>query len=64
MARMMHAIDALNRAKGVNKGLDALVSMLMAIDEAPEAKKIGEVIWAIHDQMQTFLDEAGRALDS
>ena len=64
MARLMQAADALNRARGVNQGLDAVVSMLMSTEETPDSKSIAEVIWALHDQMQLFLDEVGRAIDN
>lgn len=63
MSRLLQAADALNRAKGVNQGLDAVVSMLMSSEETPDTKNIAEVLWALHDQMQLFLDEVGRAID-
>lgn len=62
MARLLQAADALSRANGVNQGLDAVVSMLIASDSAPNGRDIGEVLWALHDQLQTYLDEIGRAI--
>lgn len=64
MARLLQAADALTRAKGINQGLDAVVSLLIAVENPPDSKAIGEVLWAIHDQLQSSLDEIGRAIDA
>ncbi len=62
MNALIQATDALNRAKGVNKGLNAVVSLVTATDEALENEAIGELLWAMHDQMKRHLDEVDKAL--
>lgn len=66
MARIVQAHDALDQAKGVNAGLDALVSLLVAVPEgeALKAKEIAEIISAMHFRMRDHLDNIKRCLDS
>lgn len=64
MAKIMQAFDALSRAKGVNSGLDALVGLLMALQNGgPKISDIAELLWAIHDQMNDHLADIERCLD-
>ena len=66
MARIVQAHDALDQAKGVNAGLDALVSLLVAVPEGEtlKAKEIAEIISAMHFRMRDHLDNIRRCLES
>ncbi|WP_341743080.1 hypothetical protein [Azonexus hydrophilus] len=61
---LMRVADAIDRAKGVNAGLDALVCLMMGCNEAdiPRGRPLAELIYSIHRDMTTFLDEAERGL--
>jgi len=64
MSELLRATDALDRAKGVNKGLDAVVSLITSTGEALDNEAIGELLWALHDQMKRHLDDAGNAIEA
>lgn len=66
MARIVQASDALDQAKGVNAGLDALVCLLVAVpeSEALKVKEIAEIISAMHFRMRDHLDNIERCLDN
>ena len=65
MARnLMQAMDAVDRAIGINQGLDALVSFLMSIksSDAPDTKAIGEILWSIQKHLEITLHEVDAGL--
>lgn len=65
MARdLLKASDAINRAKGVNSGLDALVSLMLGCNDAdiPDGKSMAELIWAVQKEIDDALDLAERHL--
>lgn len=65
MARdILRASGAIERAKGINSGIDALVSLMLGCNEAdvPDGKSLAELIWSIHKDMDTALDEASSSL--
>lgn len=65
MARdLMKVADAIDRAKGVNAGLDALVCLMMGCNDSdiPNGRPLAELIYSIHRDMSTFLDEAEKEL--
>lgn len=66
MARLVQANDALNQAKDVNTGFEALVALLGAVPEsdAPKAREIAEIISAMHFRMRDHLDNLERCLDA
>ena len=64
MSTHLRAVDALNRAQGVNKGLDAVVSLITATDEALDNEAIGELLWTLHNQMTIHLDAVDNALEA
>lgn len=57
-------IDAIDRAEGINQGLDALVSLLFSAREAdmPSGKAIGELLYSIQQDMGNRLAEARAGL--
>lgn len=64
MAKISQAIEALDRARGVNSGIDALVSLMAAVDIGPpKMADMAEILWAMHDQMESHLEEIKRCLD-
>ena len=58
------AMDALDRAEGINQGLDALVSLLFCANEAdvPSGRKLGELLYSIQQDMEKRLAEAQAGL--
>jgi hypothetical protein len=65
MARdILKATDAIDRAKGLNSGLDALVSLLLGCNDAdvPDGKSMAELIWAVQREMDSALTDAERHL--
>lgn len=64
MAKLCQAMDALDRARGVNSGIDALVALMAAVDNgSPKMTDVAEILWAMHDQMQSHLEEIRKCLD-
>ncbi len=64
MAKLCQALDALDCAKGINSGLDALANLMAAADEgSPKMKEVAEILGAMHDQMKGHLEEVRRCLD-
>lgn len=66
MAKIIQAHDALNEAKSINAGLDALSALMRSAKEAdaPPLKELSDLIGAIHDKMDEHLNTIGRCLDS
>lgn len=66
MARLMSAIDAINDARDINAGFDALVALMMSAKQAdaPPLKELGEVIRSRHEKMGATLDEALRSIEA
>ena len=66
MAKILQAHDALNEAKSVNGGLDALSALMRSAKEAdvPTLKELSDLLGAIHDKMDEHLTTIGRCLDS
>lgn len=65
MARnMMRTIDAIDRAKGINSGLDALVSLLLGCNDAdvPKGVALAELLWSVQKDMHQTLNEASDGL--
>lgn len=64
MANLCRAEDALQNAADLNKGLDALVSLMMSANEsdAPPLKDLAEVIWSVQSGIGGHLDELRRCL--
>lgn len=65
MARnLLRVSDAIDRAKGINSGLDGLVSLLLGCNDAdvPDGKALAELIWSIQKDMDTALAEAASSL--
>lgn len=55
--------DAIDRAIGVNAGLDALVSLLLSThDDALNSKSIGELLWSIQSDFERHLNDAKAGL--
>ncbi len=63
---ILRATDAINQAKGVNSGLDAIVSLLMGSSEGdlPKGTEIGELIYCVQLRMAQLLEEAAGHLRS
>lgn len=61
---ILAASDAINRAKGINAGLDALVSLLMASNEAdvPPGKSLAELLLSIQKDLEKTLSSADQML--
>lgn len=61
---LLRVSDALDRAKGINSGLDGLVSLLLGCNDAdvPDGKTLAELIWSVQKDMGTALDEAMSSL--
>lgn len=60
MARdLSQAYDAVERAQGINAGLDGLVSLLLGCNDAdvPSGKCMAELIWSIQKDMDQALKE-------
>lgn len=65
MARDISSVfDAIDRAKGINSGLDALVALMLGCNESdvPQGKILAELLWSIQRDMETVLNEASRSL--
>ena len=65
MARdILRASDAIDRARDVNSGLEALASLIVGCNKSdiPDSRGIAELISAVHLQMSRDLDEADRYL--
>ncbi|MFZ2973605.1 MAG: hypothetical protein WA049_13285 [Ferribacterium limneticum] len=65
MARnLLRVSDAIDRAKGINSGLDGLVSLLLGCNDAdvPDGKTLAELIWSVQKDMDTALAEAASSL--
>lgn len=65
MARnLLRVSDAIERAKGINTGLDGLVSLLLGCNDAdvPDGKTLAELIWSVQKDMDTALAEAASSL--
>ncbi len=65
MARdLLRVSDAIDRAKGINSGIDALVSLMLGCNDAdvPDGKSLAELIWSIQKNMDTALDDASANL--
>lgn len=65
MARdMMRTIDAIDRAKGINSGLDALISLLLGCNDAdvPKGNALAELLWSLQKDMDQTLTEAAEGL--
>lgn len=63
-ADLCRVMDAIDRAKGVNSGLDALVSLIAGCDQSniPSGTAISELLWSIHNDLKKYLDEADEGL--
>lgn len=65
MARnILAASDAINRAQGINSGLEGVVSLLLGCNDAdvPDGKTIAELLWSVQKDMDITLAEAERNL--
>lgn len=65
MARnILAASDAINRAKGINSGLEGVVSLLLGCNDAdvPDGKTLAELLWSVQKDMDITLAEAERNL--
>lgn len=66
---IMNARDAIARARGVNRGLGALVDLLMG-NEAGDVKSdvcpadVAELLWSVRRDLDVFLEEAHRNLEA
>lgn len=61
MARdLMQVHDAVNRAKEINSGLDALVDLLLGCrdSDVPKGEALAELIWSVQKNMDQTLEEA------
>lgn len=61
MARnLLNVADAIERAQGINAGLDGLVSLLLGCRESdvPDGKTMAELIWSIQKDLEKTLNEA------
>ena len=64
---VMDARDAIDRAKGVSKGLEALVGLLQGNEAATHKADvplgdIAELLWSLQRDLAGFLDRAERGL--
>lgn len=65
MARnLLQVTDAIERAKGINSGLDGLVSLLLGCNDAdvPDGKALAEIIWSIQKDLDSALADAAKNL--
>ena len=65
MARnILGACDAIDRAKGINAGFDAMVSLLMSASDAdvPNGKALAELLWSVQKDLECELDKAAQSL--
>ncbi len=65
MARdILKASDAIDRAMGVNAGLDALACLMQGCNESdiPDGKSIAELILAVHKEINSALIDADQYL--
>lgn len=65
MAKNLLAVaDALDRAKGVNDGLDAVISLLFSVNESdmPSGRALGEVLSSLQQDMGRHLASAESGL--
>ena len=66
MARnFLQAADAIQRAQGVNAGLDGLVALLLGCNDSdvPDGKTLAELIWSIQKDMASNLADAIKHLN-
>lgn len=56
--------DAIDQAKGINSGLDALVSLLLGCrdSDVPSGVKLAELIHSVQKDMERTLQEASESL--
>lgn len=61
---ILRAVDAVNRAVGINAGLDALVALLFEAEgvDSPPPRAIGELIWSVQKDLKASLAEASKHL--
>lgn len=65
MARnILSTQDAIDRAEGVNQGLDALISLLSSAsqDDMPSGQSISELLWSLQQSMAQHLADARAGL--
>ena len=65
MASLMQARDAINQAKDLNAGLDALTALMRSANDAdaPQLADLAEVIEAVHYSMRDHLSAIERCID-
>ncbi len=67
MARdLLKVVDALDRAEGCSRGLDALISLLASAEDAdvPDGKDLCELMMPLHSAMREAINEARAGLKS
>lgn len=64
MANLCRAEDALQNAADLNKGLNALVDLMLSAkdSDAPKLRYLAEVVWCIQKGIGRHLDELGHCL--
>ena len=56
--------EAVDRAKGINSGLDALVALLLGCRQSdiPKGVELAELIWCVQQNMAQMLEAASDGL--